>query len=382
MSEICTPVAPGQPLTPFQKIGLESVARLHGGRDVVLAIDLTESVGLNDEGHLRLRQIVEDSLKSGDTVYVVPFATKTNPFTPEINPLTSETAIQFKGKADVEKILQLIPFQPDLRLQNTDIQQAELTIYQGLADLNQCRLSQNQPIKPQSVVWITDAPLLTKSPATSEEWTETPANSPFRVAVSPETQQRQEWLNKLPLNQRSLPIKTQEQRQYNLTIVDIPANVQEFCTPTPGQKETCLVSPYLWKQLWPPGLFLGILILASVGIGIKLYRLNKKWKLMVHFDDDDQASDQTCSLGNHQRIAIGEHESGCQDSIDVPGSEVRAYLVRKGEKLYLEPTHNSPIEYQEKIVEKTIQITRSRINLNCPKSRSKKSYEITIKIQK
>jgi hypothetical protein len=62
LSEICTPVAPGQPLTSFQKIGLESVARLHGGRDVVLAIDLTESVGLNDEGHLRLRQIVEDSL--------------------------------------------------------------------------------------------------------------------------------------------------------------------------------------------------------------------------------------------------------------------------------------------------------------------------------
>ncbi len=76
MSEICTAVTPGQPLTDFQKTGLEWVGRLHGGRDVVLAIDLTESVGLNDEGHIRLRQIVEDSLKSGDTVYVVPFATK------------------------------------------------------------------------------------------------------------------------------------------------------------------------------------------------------------------------------------------------------------------------------------------------------------------
>lgn len=382
MSEICTPVAPGQPLTPFQKIGLESVARLHGGRDVVLAIDLTESVGLNDEGHLRLRQIVEDSLKSGDTVYVVPFATKTNPSTPEINPLTLETAIQFKGKADVEKILQLIPFQPDLRLQNTDIQQAELRIYQGLADLNQCRLTQNQPIKPQSVVWITDAPLFTKSPATSEEWTETPADSPFRIATSPETQQRQEWLNQLPLNQRSLPIKTQEQRQYNLTIVDIPPNVQEFCTPTPGQKETCLVSPYLWKQLWLPGLILGILILASVGIGIKIYRLNKKWKLMVNFDDDDQVGEQTCSLGNHQRIAIGEYEFGCQDTIDLPGAEVRAYLVRKGEKLYLEPTNNSPIEYQDKIVEQKIEISSIRMRFNCPNPKSKKNYEFTIKIYK
>jgi hypothetical protein len=44
------------------------VARLHGGHDVVLAIDLTESVGLNDEGRIRLRQIVEDSLRPGDPV--------------------------------------------------------------------------------------------------------------------------------------------------------------------------------------------------------------------------------------------------------------------------------------------------------------------------
>lgn len=36
-------VIPGQLLTPQQKIGLELVTRLHGGRDVVLAIDLTES---------------------------------------------------------------------------------------------------------------------------------------------------------------------------------------------------------------------------------------------------------------------------------------------------------------------------------------------------
>ena len=51
-------VAPGQPLTPQQKTGLELVAHLpwHGGRDVVVAIDVTESVGLNDEGRIRLRQ--------------------------------------------------------------------------------------------------------------------------------------------------------------------------------------------------------------------------------------------------------------------------------------------------------------------------------------
>ncbi|MFM6402284.1 MAG: VWA domain-containing protein, partial [Planktothrix sp.] len=92
--------------------------------------------------------------------------------------------------------------------------------------------------------------------------------------------------------------------------------------------------------------------------------------------------DQTCSLGNHQRIAIGEYEFGCQDTIDLPGAEVRAYLVRKGEKLYLEPTNNSRIEYQDKIVDKKIQITRSRIDFNCPNPKPPKNYRITIKIQK
>lgn len=72
-------VTPGQPLTPQQQTGLELVARLHSERDVVLAIDLTESVGLNNEGRIRLRQIIEDSLKPGDSVYVVPFASNVAP---------------------------------------------------------------------------------------------------------------------------------------------------------------------------------------------------------------------------------------------------------------------------------------------------------------
>ncbi len=48
-------VTPGQPLSPQQKMGLELVSRLHKGRDVVIAIDLTESVGINGEGRIRLR---------------------------------------------------------------------------------------------------------------------------------------------------------------------------------------------------------------------------------------------------------------------------------------------------------------------------------------
>jgi hypothetical protein len=66
-----TKITPGQPLTDTQRNGLQLVSLWGGGkRDVVLAIDITESVGLNDQGRIHLRQIVEDSLKPGDSVFV------------------------------------------------------------------------------------------------------------------------------------------------------------------------------------------------------------------------------------------------------------------------------------------------------------------------
>ena len=51
----CSSVTPGQPLTSSQKFGLKLVSFFPGRnkRGVVLAIDLTESVGLNDEGIIR-----------------------------------------------------------------------------------------------------------------------------------------------------------------------------------------------------------------------------------------------------------------------------------------------------------------------------------------
>lgn len=61
-------VTPGQSLSPQQKMGLNLVTHLHKGRDVVLAIDLTESVGINGEGRIRLHQIIKDSLKPRDSV--------------------------------------------------------------------------------------------------------------------------------------------------------------------------------------------------------------------------------------------------------------------------------------------------------------------------
>lgn len=196
-------VTPGQQLSSEQKLGLELVTRLHSGRDVVLAIDLTESVGINNEGRIRLRQIIEDSLKPGDSVYVVPFGSDVSSLQRAsiLYPLGASIEFSNKNKENFNKVLQKVPLSANLKLQNTDIQQAEVTIYQGLAQLNQNRLQQNQPIKPQSVVWITDAPLLANS---ANDWIETPANSPFRVKDSPESKERQAWLMALPMNKKEL----------------------------------------------------------------------------------------------------------------------------------------------------------------------------------
>ena len=131
-------VIPGQLLTPQQKIGLELVTRLHGGRDV----DLTESVGINNEGRLCLRQIVADSLQSGDSVYVVPFGSNLALLKGVSNLYPLGIPIKFSSKTtnNIDEVLQKIPLSADLKIQNTDIQKAELTIYQGIAQLNQNRL--------------------------------------------------------------------------------------------------------------------------------------------------------------------------------------------------------------------------------------------------
>ncbi|NBO66606.1 MAG: VWA domain-containing protein, partial [Acidobacteria bacterium] len=258
-----TKITPGQPLTNIQKNGLQLVSLLTGGkRDVILAIDVTESVGFNDQGRIRLRQIVTDSLKTGDYVYVVPFA-QNLVFDDVIsveNPLGTPIYFGQKNTENIDKVLAKIPFSSDPNRYGTDIQKAELTIYQGIAQINQNRVSKNQLIKPQSVVWITDAPLFTQPGINSQIWTETPADSPLRIATSPESQERQKWIQTLPLKQRSLTIVTQSNKDYQLSVVDINPTIQEFCTPAPGGQETCLVNSYLLKQLSVPGLILLLLI--------------------------------------------------------------------------------------------------------------------------
>ena len=177
----CLTVSPGEPLTDWQKLGLDLVARWQG-RDVILAIDLTGSVNFNDEGRTRLGQIIRDSLKNNDSVYLFPFADNVQPIT---------EPILIRGREDIDAVLKAIPWQSSQSAKNTDIQRAEWHVYPRLARLNQCRLTANQAIKPQSVVWITDAPLSTAAGITSQQWIETPKNSPFRLANSPESLERQ-----------------------------------------------------------------------------------------------------------------------------------------------------------------------------------------------
>jgi hypothetical protein len=370
---------PGQTPTSLQAKGLDLVAKINGGRDVVLAIDLTESVGINDEGRIRLQQIVKDSLKPGDTVYVVPFAAKVSPLQPNVNPLATNRGIPFKGQsADIDAIWRSLPFQANLDLKQTDIEQAELTIYQGLAQLNHERLLANSPIKPQSVVWITDAPLFTKL---GNEWTETPANSPFRLPGSLESQQRLAWLQALPLYKRSLEIKTQNGERYNFAVIDIPPTVQEFCTPSPGGNSTCLVTPYLVRQLWLPATGLGIILLGAL-IGIKrLISLQKKWKILVDFISDTQLEEQICYLLPKQRLAIGEYEGNCVDAIAYPGNETRGYIERKGNRLYLIPTDIAPIYCNGREINQRTVLSSGEFTINCPTS-NLRDFEFVVKVKK
>ena len=376
-----TKITPGQPLTDTQKNGLKLVSLLGGGkRDVVLAIDVTESVGLNDQGRIRLRQIVEDSLKPGDSVYVVPFAQ--NVVFDEIisveNPLGKPIYFSKKNSENINKVLAKIPFNYDPNRYGTDIQRAELTVYQGIAQINQNRLAKNQSIKPQSVIWITDATLGTKPGITSEIWIETPADSPFRIATSPESQERQNWIKTLPLQERSLIIKNQDSKDYKLSVVDLNPTIQEFCTPAPGGQETCLVNPYLLKQLWFPGSILLLLIAAAVWSLCKFARLQKKWKLRIRCGDNSEDEEKLCILPNKKKIPIGEDSP---NSVDCPGGDIRGYLQRQGEKLYLVPMPEGNIQLNNKKVTSKTLITNSRFTLNCPDSRQR-DYQINVKIEK
>lgn len=108
----------------------------------------------------------------------------------------------------------------------------------------------------------------------------------------------------LPIKQRSQTITTDNNRTYQLSVVDIDPTVQEFCTPTPGGKETCLVTPYLVKLLLLPTLIMISFIVTSCFWGKYLRSINKKWKLKISFESDEDKEEQVCYLKNKQKIAI------------------------------------------------------------------------------
>lgn len=367
----CQNVVPSQkPLSFSQKLGLQIVSTFQG-REVVLAVDLTNSVQLNDEGRLRLGQIIKDSLNKGDTVYVVPFATTINPLNSNGDFISSATGIPFNGKQeDIDRILKVLPLKADTTLKNTDIQNAEYKIYGKLAKLNQCRMDQGEKVKPQSVVWLTDAPLNTPAGIPSKTWVETPFDSPFRQGNSPESVSRQAWMKALPLQLREQSIDN-----YRLSVVDIAPTVQEFCTPAPGGRATCLVDAYIFKQLWLPGLVTILISAAIVGLatwGILYWlSINRVWRLWIELDHDPDP--QKKLMPNLKRLGIGS-------DIDCPG-DIRGYLKREGNQLFIDPLADQglPIYYRDQPVLKRQLLTGSVIRLRCPYRA--RDNEMTIKIK-
>jgi hypothetical protein len=361
-------VTPGASLSPLQRKGVETISYFQG-RDIVLAIDTTQSVKLSDEGILRLKQIVKDQLKNGDSIYIAPFASDID---------LSKPPIEVKDQNEINQVISSLPLQSDPNSANTDIQNAELKVYKHLAQLNQDRLQEKQPVKFQAVVWITDAPLYTK---TGDEWIETPATSPFRNPNSPDSLERAKWLQALPLQARSLNIND----NYKLTVVDIPATVQEFCTPAPSGQETCLVDSYLISQLgMPVAVGLTTFLIVFGFISWKFWQTGGKIKLEITTTDMDEP--QRFELKNNQKIAIGEFNQSYSGSIDCPGAEIRGYIQRQGRNFYIVPSgielsSSTSMYYGENEIARQHKVSGSRINLNCP-DHNGKEFLVEIVIDK
>lgn len=371
MIKNCDRITIGEILSDNQQLGLELVSKFSGGRDVVFAVDLTQSVSLDEEGRVRLTQIVQDSLNKGDRVYIVPFSSQVNPTNPDINPISIENAIIFTNpKEDISRIIEQIPLNANLKEKNTDIHQAEHFIYRNLAHINQKRLCDNQPIKPQPVVWLTDAPLKTEAGITSDVCIETPYNSPYRNSNSSESVDRANWLKHLPITSNSRNFDN-----YQLTVVDIKPTVQEFCTPAPGGKETCLVNSYIASQLWLPTTILFLIIAMILGGGIFAIRyylsLQETWKIEIELPNDEDKLN--ASLKNKSSLSIGE-------DIECLGGEIRGYLKREGNKLFIEPTNTLPIIYRGKEIRKKQLIEGNIIRLNYPYN--DREFEIKITVSK
>ena len=327
-------------LSPEQKFGLEILSKFvpNQGREIFIAIDRTQSVRIEDEGKTKIKKIIRDDLQVGDHVYIVDFATDID------DAELAKEPIVIRSNEDKTKLLSNLSFDANPNLRNTDIQNAEWKIYRRLAELNQERLIAKLPIYRQSVIWMTDAPLFTKSPATVEDWIETPTNSAFRDANSQQSKDRNDWLQSLDLlnkPERSHQIID----NYKLTVVDIAPTVQEVCTYAPNGQSNCLVTPYLVNQLWLPALIFGVgslsVLIGLILSGLHIYASRKEWKISIN--DDHQ------NVRMKNRYNLGEYPFDCGDS------EIRGCLVRRGKELWLEPIKSDRLQIflnQQKITKR------------------------------
>ena len=138
-----------------------------------------------------------------------------------------------------------------------------------------------------------------------------------------------------------------------------------------------MVTPYIAKLLLFPSL-IGIILLGIGGFWARyLISLNKKWKLKITFESDDTREQQTCYLKHKQKIAIGDNSL---NAIPCPGEDVRASLIRKGNKLYLKPTKNAPLIYRDRELVKEVKIKSDRFTISCPFKG--KNFDIAIKVFK
>lgn len=354
-----------QSLHPIQQFGLELIA-WGEGRDVVFAIDVTRSVQLNNEGRLRVEQMIRNSLNIGDTAYIVPFASH----------IQQVESIEITSQKKIPQLLNKLPLKTNFNQSYTDIQNTELWVYQFLAQKNHCRLLQNQGIREQAVVWLTDAPLATQQP-----WIETPQDSPFLDPDSKESQLRREWLEALPRETRSRDIPTKNDEPYQLTIVDVQPTVQEFCTPAPSGQETCFVNRYLLQQLWFPTTGLILILISGVTLLGLWSSWQKPWQITIETEGEDEEDNLVKSLKRNQRLAIGDFDASAIDYIECPGEEVRGYLERKRNNIYIVPTQLAPIFYKDKEIKTRMKISGNRFRLNCPKN-NQKDFEFIVKIDK
>jgi len=351
-------------LNPMQIQALEAITMLpqNKGRDIFLAIDRTQSVRIEEEGRVRMTQIIRDTLTEGDHIYIVDFATEVS---------FPKSPIVIRSNDDKAQLLNSLNFDADPTKQNTDIQNAEQKIYKRLAEFNQERLSNNSPIYRQSVVWMTDAPLFTSSPATEQDWIETPSNSPFRDVNSELSKDRTAWLQSLPFlskTERSHIING----NYKLTVVDIAPTVQEVCTYAPSGQTSCIVTPYLINQLWFPATIFGlggIILATGLILGFLHIRTVKKtWKISINDEDN---------VKMRNRYELGQDPFDCEDS------EERGYFVRRGKDLWIQPIQSNEFKIlvDGDEINRNEKITKNYFTVKLT-TKNNRSYEFIVKITK